>query len=115
MEFYSLESSGCNNGEYEDSWDFNEFHGVFSTIEKAKEYAERLIEQTRECTKEVEEYAEDRNTPLSYRETLEVLEDWHETDGVISKGISYGEGYTAEWTATYYISKITVDPEFKED
>ena len=115
MELYSLEASCINDGEYEDYWHFEEFYGVFSTIEKAKEYAEKLMEQTRKDTIEVEKYAEDGNTPLSYYETFKVDKDWYESNGQILKEVSYGEGYTNEWTATYCISKITVDPEFKED
>ncbi len=115
MEFYSLESEGHNDGTYEDAWDFETFHGIFSTIEKAKEYAEKLMEQIRKDTKEVEDWDDDGNTPLSYRETFKVVEDWYESKGVIFKDITYGEGYTNEWTVTYSISKVTVDPEFKED
>ncbi len=100
MELYSLEASGYNDGEYEDAWHWHDFYGIFSTIEKAKEYAEKLINRKR----------------LYYCETFEVNEDWHETEkGIWKKEIFYGEGYTDEWDATYRISKITVDPEYKED
>lgn len=116
MEIYTLEANGYNDGEYEDYWHFDKFHGVFSTIEKAKEYAEKLMERTRKNTMNVEKWSEDGNTPLSYYETFQVDKDWYDYEGkVLKKEVSYGEGYTDEWTVTYYISKITVDPEFKED
>ena len=115
MEFYSLESNGYNDGTYEDFYDFDKFYGVFSTIEKAKEYAEKLMERSRKNTMEVEKWSEDGNTPLSYYETFKVIEDWNESDGNIFKEVFYGEGYTREINETYCISKVTVDPEFKED
>ena len=115
MILYNLELSAYNDGEYEDYRSYGNFYGVFSTIEKAKEYAEKKMEQTRKNTKEVEEYAEDGNTPLSYRETFTVNEDWHESGNCISKEVSFEEGSFEVWTQTYCISKVTVDPEFKED
>ena len=115
MILYSLESSGYNDGEYEDYDSFDKFYGVFSTIEKAKEYAEKEMEKSRESTIEVEKYDTDGNTPLSYYETFKVIEDWNESNGNIYKEVFYGEGYTREITETYCISKVTVDPEFKED
>ena len=115
MELYSLESNGYNDGTYEDADSFDRFYGVFSTIEKAKEYAEKEMEQSKISTIEVEKYDVDGNTPLSYYETFKVIEDWNESNGQISKEVTYGEGYTREITETYYISKITVDPEFKSE
>ena len=114
MILYSLEFKGYNDGEYEDYCHFEKFYGVFSTIEKAKEYAEKKMEQTRKNTKVVEEYAEDGNTPLSYRETFTVDEDWHESGECISKEVSFEEDCFEVWTQIYYISKVTVDPEYKE-
>lgn len=102
MILYSLESSSCNNGEYEDYCSYDIFYGVFSTIEKAKEYAEKLMEKI------IEECRDDN-------ETFEVNEDWHECGKNIEKEVYYGEGYAEEWTKIYHITKITVDPEFKED
>lgn len=109
MELYSLEANSINDGAYEDYRNFDIFYGVFSTIEKAKEYVEKLIEQKRKSTMEDDGWGDDR--PY---ETLEVLEDWHECGKHISKEIAYRE-YHEEWTETYSISKITVDPEFKEE
>lgn len=100
MVLYSLEANSFNDGEYEDYRSYDYFYGVFSTIEKAKEYAEKKMEQIRK------EYRD---------EPFEVNEDWHECGKSISKEVYYGEGYSEEWTETYCINKVTVDPEFKED
>lgn len=115
MELYSLESNGYNDGTYEDFDSFDKFYGVFSTLEKAMAYAEKEMERSRKVTMEVEKWSEDGNTPLSYYDTFKVIEDWNESDGAFFKEVSYGEGYTHEINETYCISKITVDPEFKED
>ena len=115
MEIYTLEASGYNDGEYEDFWNFDKFYGVFSTIEKAKEYAEKLMERSRKNTMEVEKWSEDGRTPLSYYETFKVIEDWNESDGIFFKEVSYGEDYTHVINEIYRISKVTVDPEFKAE
>lgn len=100
MDIYSLEANSCNDGEYEDYRHVDKFYGLFSTIEKAKEYAEKLMEQIRK---------EFRDEPF------EVNEDWHECKNGISKEVFYGEGYSDEWTTIYYITKRELDPEFKEE
>ena len=96
MELYSLESNGYNDGEYEDFDSFDMFYGVFSTIEKAKEYAEKLMEETREGNNNF------------------VTGNWYESGGILFKEVTYDDCGN-DWTETYSISRITVDPEFKED
>lgn len=96
MELYSLESSGFNDAKYEYFDSFDRFYGVFSTIEKAKEYAEKLMEDTRK----------DNNNFVNGK--------WYESGGILFKEVTYDD-FGNEWTESYSISKITVDPEFKED
>ena len=102
MELYFLEVGCSNDGEYEDYEHYERFYGIFSTIEKAKEYAEKLMEDIREGTR--------------YRDTFEVSKDWYEfKKDIFKKEVFYGEGYADEWSAIYRISKVIVDPEYKED
>lgn len=97
MILYSLESNSYNDGTYEDFDSFDMFYGVFSTIEKAKKYAEKLMEDTRKSNN-----------------NFGVTGDWYESGGILFKEITYNDAGN-EWTETYSISKITVDPESKED
>lgn len=112
MTLYSLESKHTNNGEHEDYWGYNLFHGVFSTIEKAKEFAEEKIE----LHEEVSELIHDKGT-------FKVLNDWEEGEffennkgmykhipKCIYKRITFGQYYPSVWDVIYFIEEVEVDP-----
>ncbi len=101
MELYSLESNSYNEGIYEHFDSFDMFYGVFSTIEKAKEYAEKRISTIKR----------------KYR----IDEDWSEDEfGNYEKRLIIEEDKPAyccddEYDINYTILKRKLDPEYKED
>lgn len=104
MFMYILEKSGHNNLDYEDYHHFNEFRGVFSTVEKARDCAEKLI-------KEIESQCP--NDEYGYP-TFQVTKEWHDGgDNSIAKTIQFDVDIDSYETMTVYyiITKVEVDKE----
>lgn len=100
MFMYVLEQSGHNHLDYEDYYHFSKFIGVFSTVEKAKECAEKLIKKI-----ETEYIDEDGYS------SFQVIEDWvYSNDIKIWKTIEYGVAYE-EMTEYFTVTKTEVDKE----
>lgn len=104
MFMYILEKSGHNNLDYEDYYHFNEFRGVFSTVEKAKECAENLIKEIKS------KHPDDED---GYP-TFQITKEWHDgDDNSVVKTIQYDVDIDSYETMTIYytITKVEVDKE----
>lgn len=98
MTLYKLASWYDNNEKYDANLSGDVFYGIFSTIEKAKEYAEKLIES-------------EKTNYYDKPATVEVVNDWKDGE----KAIIVTDMFDTRWDICYTIEEIEVDPEYKED
>ena len=112
MDIYGLFSIGNNDLDYEDNLFWNDFIGIFTSVEEAKSYAEKKLNSIKEHDEQKECYRFENGKRVKVS-SFKVIEDWHWDDGSYKKRVEYSEYGT--YDDEYVIEKLTINPEYKED
>ena len=112
MDIYGLFSVGNNDMDYEDHVYWNDFIGIFTSVEEAKNYAEKKLNSIRE-DKSKRECWKYENEARVKCDPLTVVEDWHWDGDRYKKRVEYPE--FGMYDDEYVIKKLTINQEFKED
>lgn len=112
MDIYGLFSVGNNDLDYEDALSWYDFIGIFTSVEEAKNYAEKKLNSIREDKNKLECWTYENGKRVKV-DPFTVIEDWHWDDGCYKKRVEYPEYGT--YDDEYVIKKLTINPEFKEE